>query len=74
MQPMHHADRSMLQHALEGSKLTSLAHQGWCIVHLQETVLEVEYFKAVVPPQLKTQLPHDDWYSFPHMLQQIQSL
>ncbi|DBA66086.1 TPA: hypothetical protein ACH3X2_003088 [Trebouxia sp. C0005] len=28
-----------------------------------ETVLQVEYFKAVVPPQLKNQLPHDDWVS-----------
>lgn len=28
-----------------------------------ETVLQVEYFKAVVPPQLRTQLPHNDWVS-----------
>ncbi|KAL0040515.1 hypothetical protein WJX77_009487 [Trebouxia sp. C0004] len=28
-----------------------------------ETVLQVEYFKAVIPPQLRKQLPHDDWVS-----------
>ncbi|KAL3144301.1 hypothetical protein ABBQ32_004065 [Trebouxia sp. C0010 RCD-2024] len=28
-----------------------------------ETVLNVEYFKAVIPPRLKKQLPHDDWVS-----------
>lgn len=30
---------------------------------MQETVLEVEYFLAVTPPEQKEQLPHDDWYA-----------
>ena len=34
----------------------------FCLGCPQESLLEIEYIFAVVPPDFKTQLPHDDWY------------
>ena len=39
----------------------------------QESVLDVEYIFAVTPPDLKQQLPHDDWYGVSCWLSHVPS-
>ncbi len=63
--------KDLRQHLLENKLSTVLTHflsigrfhYHWSrILSLQETVLEIEYIPAVLPPKQQKSSPHDDWY------------